>query len=247
MKVIGAGFGRTGTMSLKTALEELGFGPCYHMTEVFEHPEHADLWLAAWQGEPVDWDRFLDGYESLVDWPACTFYGELLEHYPDAKVLLSVREPERWYESTRSTIYELSNIPTRSALSRATFYLIGLIVPGITAIGPMAQEIIWNGTFDGNFEDRSHAIGVFERHSEAVRQRVPADRLLVYEVKEGWGPLCEFLGVAVPEEPFPRLNDNAEMRRRVLGLRAISFTAPAVLALLAVLTAILITVSRGDP
>ena len=244
MQVIGAGFGRTGTMSLKVALETLGFGPCYHMTEVFEHPEHADLWLAAWRGEPVKWDGFLNGYESLVDWPACTFYEDLMKQHPDAKILLSIREPDRWYESTRSTIYELSNIPTRSALSRATFYFIGFIVPGITAIVRMAQGIIWNGTFGGNFEDRRHAINIFDRHNEEVRRRVPAERLLVYEVKEGWEPLCEFLGVAVPDEPFPRLNDKAEMRRRILGLRAISFLIPAILTLLAVLAVVLIIFRR---
>ena len=114
MKVIGAGFGRTGTMSLKVALEKLGFGPCYHMTEVFAHPEHTHFWLSAWRGEPADWEGVLGDYEATVDWPACTFYEELMERYPGAKVLLSVRDPDRWYESTRSTIYELSKITARS-------------------------------------------------------------------------------------------------------------------------------------
>ena len=187
MKVVGAGFGRTGTLSLKVALEDLGFGPCYHMYEVFEHPEHADFWEAAWQGEPVDWDGFLGGYEAAVDWPACTFYEELVRRYPEAKVLLSVRDPERWYESTRATIYEMSRITAGSRLSRATFGFLSLFVPGVFGIGRMGNEIIWHGTFDGRFEDRSHAIKVFERHNEEVRRRVPQDRLLIYEVEEGWG------------------------------------------------------------
>ena len=235
VKVIGAGFGRTGTMSLKAALERLGFGPCYHMVEVFEHPEHADVWLAAWRGEPVDWDAFLAGYGATVDWPACTFYEELMERYPEAKVLLSVRDPERWYESTRSTIYELNvGIPS-SPLYRIGYAFAGLFVPGVFGVGRMGGEIIWQGTFDDRFEDRAHAIAVFDRHNEGVRHRVPEDRLLVYEVKQGWGPLCEFLGVEEPDEPFPRLNDTAEMRRRILALRALSVALPAALAVLGLL------------
>src|SRR3712207_3013918 len=191
MKVIGAGFGRTGTASLKAALETLGFGPCYHMMEVFANPEHAGVWRAAWRGEPVQWDGILGGYEAAVDWPACTFYAELMERYPDAKVILSVREPVRWYESTRSTIYELGRISTGSPLSRLSFALLSLFLFGTfkTGQGPMTEDIVWRGTFDGRFEDKSHAIEVFNRHNEEVRRRVPQDRLLVYEVMEGWEPL----------------------------------------------------------
>src|SRR5690242_7699355 len=105
LKVIGAGFGRTGTLSLKVALEELGFGPCYHMIEVFQYPEHAKLWEAATQGKPIDWDQIFANYQATVDWPGCTFYADLMARYPDAKVLLSVRDPETWYESVMSTIY----------------------------------------------------------------------------------------------------------------------------------------------
>ncbi len=238
MKVIGAGFGRTGTASLKAALETLGFGPCYHMTEVFANPEHAGVWRAAWRGEPVQWDGILGGYEAAVDWPACTFYAELMERYPDAKVILSVREPERWYESTRSTIYELGRISTGSPLSRLSFALLSLFLFGTfkTGQGPMTEEIVWRGTFDGRFEDKSHAIEVFNRHNEEVRRRVPQDRLLVYEVMEGWEPLCEFLGVEEPDTPFPHLNDAAEMRRRMLGVRALGVAVPTALALLIITT-----------
>ncbi len=234
MKVIGAGFGRTGTMSLKVALETLGFGPCYHMIEVFEHPEHVGFWEAAWRDELADCDGVLGGYEATVDWPACTFYEKLLQRHPDAKVLLSVRDPEQWYESTRTTIYEISRVTAGSRLSRLIFAFAGLIVPGVFEIGRMGNEIIWQGTFDGRFEDKRHAIEIFNRHNEEVRRRVPEDQLLVYEVKEGWRPLCEFLGVEEPAKPFPRLNDAAEMQRRILVVRAISLTVPATLALLGI-------------
>jgi hypothetical protein len=234
VKVIGAGFGRTGTMSLKVALEEIGFGPCYHMIEVFEHPEHVGFWEAAWRDEPVDWDQVLGGYEATVDWPACTFYEKLLQRHPDAKVLLTVRDPEQWYESTRNTIYELSKITAGSRLSRLIFAFVGLFVPGVFEIGRMGKEIIWQGTFDGKFEDRHHAIEAYNRHNDEVRRRVPRDQLLVYEVKEGWGPLCEFLSVEEPDKPFPRLNDAAEMRRRIVGARVLSIAVPAALALLVI-------------
>lgn len=240
MKVIGAGFGRTGTMSLKAALEELGFGPCYHMSEVFEHPEHVKYWEAAWRGAPVDWDEFLGDYEATTDWPACAFYGELMKRYPDAKVLLSVRDPEQWYESTLNTIYRISEIITGSPTSRVVFSFVGLIVPGIRKIGRMNDEIIWQDTFGGEFENKQHAIEVFERHNKEVQQRVPKDRLLVYEAKQGWEPLCEFLGVEEPEVPFPRLNDSEEMKRRIRIISVLAVAVPAAaLALLAVTTLLL--------
>lgn len=234
-------------MSLKVALEKLGFGPCYHMIEVFEHPEHAKSWDAARRGEPVDWDGFLRDYDAAVDWPACTFYEDLMEKYPDAKVLLSVRDPERWYESTRNTIYELSRLSVISPFSRLTFRLVGLFVPAIGEISRMNNKLIWEDTFDGRFEDKEYARAVFERHNAEVRRKVPPEKLLVYEVKEGWGPLCDFLGVEAPDEPFPRLNDTAEMRRRVWMLRAISLAVPAVLALLSgVLLRLLVRQARRD-
>jgi len=242
LKIVGAGFGRTGTMSLKAALETLGFGPCYPMIEVFEHPEHAGFWEAAWRGESVDWDGFLEGYEATVDWPACTFYEELLQRHPGARVLLSVRDPERWYDSTRDTIYQISRITAGSRLSRAVFAFVGHFVPGVFEIGRMGNEIIWQGTFHGRFEDRSHAMEVFVRHNEEVKRRVPAEKLLVFEVKEGWGPLCEFLGVEAPDKPFPHLNDAAQMRRRIRAVQVLSLGVPAVLALLA--TAALVILGR---
>jgi hypothetical protein len=233
VKIIGAGFGRTGTMSLKVALETLGFDPCYHMTEVFAHQEHTGFWISAWRGEPADWDGVLGGYEAAVDWPACSFYEDFMERHPAAKVILSVRDPERWYESVRNTIYELSVVIPRHPIYRIGYKLVSLFVFRGSGNVDLAGEIIWQGTFDGRFEDKNYAIEVFERHNAEVRQRVPGDRLLVYNVKTGWGPLCEFLGVQEPDEPFPRTNDTAEMRRRLRGVKAISIAAPVTLTLVA--------------
>jgi len=222
-------------MSLKVALEELGFGPCYHMTEVFAHPEHVGFWISAWRGEPADWDGVLGGYEAAVDWPACTFYEELMERHPDAKVILSVRDSERWYESVRNTIYELSVVIPRHPIYRIGYKLVSFFVFRGSGNVDLAGEIIWQGTFDGRFEDRNHAIEVFERHNAEVQRRVPENRLLVYDVKAGWGPLCEFLGVEEPDEPFPRTNDASEMRRNVKGVKAISIAVPVIPTLLAAL------------
>ncbi len=163
-----------------------------------------------------------------------------MERHPDAKVLLSVRNPDRWYESVRNTIYELSVVIPRSRLARVVLAFVGLFAPGMSASGRMSEDIIWQGTFDGRFEDKPYAIGVFERHNEEVKRRVPPEKLLVYEVKEGWVPLCEFLGVEAPDKPFPRLNDTAEMRRRIRAIRALSLALPAVLALLAALALVLL-------
>jgi hypothetical protein len=220
-------------MSLKVALETLGFDPCYHMTEVFAHPEHTGFWISAWRGEPADWDGVLGGYEAAVDWPACSFYEDLMERHPAAKVILSVRDPERWYESVRNTIYELSVVVPRHPIYRIGYKLVSLFVFRGSGDVDLADEIIWQGTFDGRFEDKNYAIEVFERHNAEIRQRVPGVRLLVYDVKAGWGPLCEFLGVEVPDEPFPRTNDTAEMRRRLRAVKVISITAPVTLTLLA--------------
>lgn len=229
LRIIGAGFGRTGTSSLKAALETLGFGPCYHMTELFKHPSHANFWERAVRGGPVDWREILRDYGSAVDWPACSFYGELMEEYPEAKVILTVRDPIRWHESTMKTIYNASNPESGSPF----FELVGFFAPRMKKTGRMVNDLIWQGTFDGRFEDREYAIEVFERHTEEVKERVPPGRLLVYDVKEGWGPLCEFLDASVPDEPFPRLNDARTFRRMIVAGYASTIAAPVMLAVAA--------------
>ncbi|MFD6099741.1 sulfotransferase family protein [Nocardiopsis flavescens] len=212
MHVIGAGFGRTGTMSLKVALERLGLGPCYHMREAIRAPGHKALWLDAAQGAPVEWDRVFDGYASTVDWPACHFWRELTAVYPEARVVLTVRDPEPWYRSTRETIYVLSTWVARVA---APFF------PTARGMAAMTRAVIWDGTFGGRFEDRDHALAVFRDHVEEVRAAVPHDRLLVYDVKEGWEPLCRFLGVPVPDEPFPHVNDRDHQKGKIRRARVL--------------------------
>ena len=205
LKVIGAGFGRTGTASLKDALEMIGFGPCYHMQEVFEHPEHIPFWQAAVDGTLTSWEPIFGKYASSCDWPACSYYEALMELNPDAKVLLTVRDPEKWYESARATIYPFSiqqaeqGDPVRAARFR------------------FSNQLIWNGHFKGKFDDKAYAIDVFKEHTEAVTRKVPAEKLLVFDVQEGWEPLCAFLDVPIPAEPFPRVNDREAFLERGRG------------------------------
>lgn len=202
LSVIGAGFGRTGTLSLKIALERLGLGPCYHMAEVFAHPEHVPAWRDAAEGRPVDWDTLLVGYGAAVDWPACHFWRELAVRHPQARVVLTVRDAERWYASVRDTIYGAlcAELPAEPPVLRAQ--------------QAMARRIVLERTFGGRFEDRDHAIRVYREHNEAVRRALPPERLLVYEVAQGWEPLCGFLDRPVPDEPFPRVNSTDEFRAR---------------------------------
>ena len=218
MKVIGAGLGRTGTLSTQAALEELGFGPCYHMQELLmKHPEHIDTWVDALHGRPVDWKTFFKNYQATVDYPGCNYYKELMAVYPDAKVILNVRDPEKWYESAYNTIYAISKVMPRWS---------GLINPQRAKFRKIIGDQIWKRQF-GDFEDRQQSIATFAQHNEEVKQSVPLERLLVFDVKQGWAPLCQFLGVPIPQgKPFPHLNDTAEFRKRIRVLRLISWLVP---------------------
>ncbi|OHV36776.1 hypothetical protein BBK14_14475 [Parafrankia soli] len=195
VEVIGVGFGRTGTLSLKAALEQLGHGPCHHMDEVLSRRETVADWIAAAEGGAADWDALYRDYRSTVDWPGAFFWRELVAHYPSARVILTVRDPGKWYQSVSSTLF-------RAGSARPT-----VANPEATRVMKMMDLIVWDGVFKGRFQDREHALQAFEEHSEAVRREIPADRLLVFDVAQGWGPLCEFLDVPVPAGEFPRLND----------------------------------------
>lgn len=194
LKVIGAGLGRTGTASLKVALEQIGFGPCYHMGEVLPHPERVPLWVEAGKGN-ADWDAIFDGYQSAVDYPSCSFWREQLDYYPDAKVILSTRPAESWFESVNNTI-----------MSRE--------VNEWLRTGPMKEffeRCVWKD-FEPHILDRDYMVAYFKRREEEIKRELSPDRLLVFNVKEGWEPLCRFLGVEAPDTEFPRVNSRKEAR-----------------------------------
>ena len=244
--MIGAGFGRTGTLSLKSALETLGYAPCYHMSVLMRNPSHAGLWAEATEragrGEVVDWERLLAGYGASVDWPGCVFYEELARAYPGAKVLLSVRDPDSWYESFRATIGRGWEDPARRPTRTLRFFR--AVVPGADRQISAIEAVLLRRTFGkASLEEtvgRREAISAFVAHNEEVKRRVPEERLLVWEVKEGWGPLCAFLGVPEPVEPFPHVNERKGFERTVLANLALGIlraSAPAALARVAAVAA----------
>jgi hypothetical protein len=209
LKVIGAGFGRTGTLSLKHALEQLGFGPCYHMLETLEHPAHDALWLALARGESDDWHAILDGYQASVDWPAIMIWKELVAAYPQAKVILTLRDPEAWFASASQTIFARMR-DFAAALARDDA---ASVDPARRVHMRMVNAAVVNRAFGGNL-DQDHAIQVFNAHNDEVRRTVPPERLLVYESGEGWEPLCSFLGVPVPDSPYPKVNTTDDFAAR---------------------------------
>jgi len=206
MDVIGAGFGRTGTLSLKIALEQLGFGPCMHMIPLLQDPGTSALIRKAAGGDVDSLDVALEGCRSTVDWPMAYFWRELADRHPAAKVILTVRDPRKWYDSADRTIHAAANHGRES----------GGLDPDVMG---MVDATVWDGTFGGRFADQDTAIKIFEEHNARVRRAIPAERLLVFEVAEGWEPLCSFLEVPVPETPFPRLNDTVAFHDNLAARR----------------------------
>jgi hypothetical protein len=204
--VIGPGFGRTGTMSLKHALELLGFGPCHHMEEVLAHPEQVPHWQAIAAGQPVVWDEVFAGYRSQVDFPGAHVWRELAAAYPQAKVVLTVRPEAAWSTSFSATIGALMDAPDRVAMP-----------PHIQAMLKVAVELVQVQTFGCPVTDREGVLAAYRRLIEEVCAAVPSERLLVFNVAEGWAPLCRFLSVAVPEVPFPRTNSTEDFWKLVHG------------------------------
>ena len=226
MKVLGAGFGRTGTMSLKIALEKLGIGPCYHMREVVSHPSHIKIWYDISRGEHPNWDRLFSGFNSAVDFPVSLFYEELINKFPDAKFILTLRDFDTWYKSTANTIYK---VPTMLPdWFKRVVYPIRMFIE-------LQVNLIWLGLFKNNFSDRESTKLIYYEHIESVKKIIPTDKLLIYNVKEGWGPLCEFLDVEVPGIPFPRVNDTAEMLRKFAIIKMMPYVFMLSLATISVI------------
>ena len=198
LRVLGTAWGRTGTLSAKLALERLGLGPCYHMLEVFRvHPEHKEAWIDAAWGVPVNWEDLFAGYQSAVDWPACAFWPELIEEYPEMRVVQVLRDPQRWYESYDATIR--AGIPTTRP-------------PSEDATDTMMYEVIFKRSFSRAL-GRSELIRAYEAHIERVRETVDPSRLLMWSLTEGWAPLCDFLDLPEPSEPIPHVNDREDFFR----------------------------------
>jgi hypothetical protein len=232
LKVIGVGYGRTGTMSTYTALNELGF-PCYHMIEVLENKanaSHLDFWRKVANEPPgtqQNWESVLGSYTAAVDNPTCCVWRELMAAYPDAKVLLTLhpRGAEAWYESTIDTIYFTENV--------WQFKVLEWLTPFGRKMGDMSRKLIWQRNHKGTMNDKAKAIAEYNAHIADVKATVPADKLLVFTVTEGWGPLCKFLGVKVPTTPFPNVNDRAAIKKIIAGITNGAYVILGVLAVVA--------------
>jgi hypothetical protein len=194
LSVIGAGYGRTGTLSLKAALEQLGYVKCHHMIEVINNPDQVTGWMAAALGEPVDFDSLLQGYQAGVDWPVCHFYRELADLYPDAKVVLTVRDPLAWYNS----------------ISNTTLRIIRQNMANDPNGRNLGTELVVKAALQGELDDADHAVAMFDRHTAEVRATIDSERLLIFDVREGWEPLCAFLGKSTPQGMFPKTNSQSE-------------------------------------
>lgn len=200
LRVVGSGLGRTGTRSLKDALEVLLGEPCYHMMECFPRPDHPARWTAAIRGAPTDWDDLFDGFAATVDWPSAACWKELAEAYPDALVLHSERPADEWFRSADQTILETFKKPREEWPA-----------PGTDAWWEMAVTMFEDFTPD--FLDRDALMTSVEAWNADVRASAPADRLLIWQTGDGWEPICQALGVPVPDEPFPHVNTTAQFRK----------------------------------
>jgi hypothetical protein len=201
LKVVGAGVGRTGTASLRLALEQLLGGRCHHMLEIIGDPAQVPGWTDAIDGRDVDWQELLSGYVALVDWPGASFWREISAANPDALVLLSTRDPDAWYRSASNTIFNVFQKPP----------------PGLEEWFGTTVPKMFGERFSDDLGNPTAMMDAFERHNAQVRAGVPAGRLLEWTASDGWEPICERLGVAVPDEPFPAVNSTHETRA-VLGL-----------------------------
>ncbi len=217
IEIIGAGFGRTGTLSTYLALKQLGF-PCYHMFEVLENKAnktHLDFWRKVANspaGSQHDWEQVFAEYRACVDNPACCVWRELMAAYPDAKVLLTLhpKGPDAWYDSTIDTIYFTETM--------WQFRFLALFTPFGRKFGDMSRKLIWQRSHRGTMSDRTKAIARYQQHIEEVKSAVPADRLLIFSVDQGWEPLCKFLGVPAPKDAFPNVNDRAAIKTVIAGM-----------------------------
>jgi len=204
LDVIGAGLPRTGTESLKNALEMLGFARCYHMVEMIQNPQHIPLWDAAGRGAAVDFEALFAGYRAAVDFPAMWHWRTLAARYPQARVVLTVRNAGDWHTSLTNTI--LSAIEVLPENDLETLHRRQLV-----------KRDLVDGLFEGRATERDFMCALLERHRRDVVTHLDPERLLIFDVAEGWQPLCNFLGLAVPEHDFPRGNATAEFRRKYLG------------------------------
>ncbi|KAJ2955993.1 hypothetical protein NQZ79_g8099 [Umbelopsis isabellina] len=212
LEIIGSGWSRTGTAGMREALLALGY-KVSHMLDIASDPSiDASVYEEAWNGKDVDWNRAFENYNATLDWPNAAFYKQLMEVYPDAKVLHTTRDPEKWYESTLNTVYEVG----KKFISEKEYF-----PPKVLAAGHAAEVVVWQGYFNGEFENKEKVIQMFKDHDEEVKRTVPADKLLMFEIGvDGWDKLCSFLGKEKPDIPWPHINSRADFEQMIQGVES---------------------------
>jgi hypothetical protein len=221
IKVIGAGWGRTGTSSFKKAMDILNLGPCYHMVEVFANKDAA-FWTRLADKKPYDFDEVFRGkYQSLCDLPACIYWKDILAKYPDAKVVLTTRSPESWYKSVTDTIYRFQPGGPFIKFGTRISQFLGLPTPGFAE---MMSKLVDRGAHNYDYS-KEGLVSWFKKRNESIVAECPKDKLLVFEAKDGWEPLCKFLDVPIPDVPYPHENDTANMQRIEMALNAVGYAA----------------------
>jgi hypothetical protein len=214
LKIIGTGLGRTGTHTLKTALNHLGFGDCYHMVELFQKPEGLHYFEKAERGEAVDWNRLFHNYNSAVDYPVARYFRQISDYYPEAKIIHTYRDPQVWFESAGKTIFIAGRLSMKRFLKFAAHYTVS------SEVRKRLPVLLYNRRlmkleFGNDISDKKKVIKKFEQHTENVIKKISSERLLLYNVSEGWEPLCKFLGVPVPAEKYPHTNTREEFYQKV--------------------------------
>jgi hypothetical protein len=218
IKIIGAGLPRTGTNTLKESLERLGYAKTYHMKELLVHPENLHYWLSLKDTSVTKWDELYSGFQATVDFPGYPWYKEHMKKYPDAKVILTVRPFEEWYTSVYSTIWQAGPQTLPQKLKMMSKLLFNPRLRSVIKCVKFAKGMIFNVHLEGKFQDKKFAEKVFNKHIEDVKAFVPANKLLIYDVRDGWGPLCKFLNMPEPKEPLPHLNKKENFKAMLVEL-----------------------------
>ncbi len=215
LKVIGAGGPRTGTASLKDALEILGFGKCYHMEWLFNHPEEVKLWHDLFDDKPVDIQKMFEGFQSTVDFPGYLNYKKLFDAFPDSKVILSERDPEKWYESAVNTVFAVTPQTFSQKLGMMKKMITSSRFRKIAKSFMLVEKYLWKLHYKGQFKNKELALKIYKEFNEEIKSTIPSDRLLVYNIGDGWEPLCKFLEVDIPDQPFPFKNKRQEFHEQI--------------------------------
>ena len=218
IKIIGAGLPRTGTNTLKECLEKLGYMKTYHMKELLVHPENLHYWITLKETGTTNWEELYNGFQATVDFPAYPWYKEHMKKYPEAKVILTVRPFEKWYTSIQSTIWQAGPQTISQKIAMMSKLLFNPRLRSVIKCVKFSKQTIFGAHLQGRFEDKAFAEKTFNRHIDEVKAHVPAEKLLVYDVSEGWGPLCKFLGVPEPTDPLPHLNKKENFKEMLVEL-----------------------------